>query len=443
MKEIFVTNPANDIGVMICVTIISIVTTIGGVGGGGLLIPLYMLIGNFSLEESIPMTIMTILGDTIVRIYFLYDKKHPLEEKRDLIYFPPLVIITLFDANSSFFGVILSNISPKLMTVCCLLFVLSVTFYKSVSKAIITFVQEQKYKENPHNGMQLVVIDGIGEYFELNTLKKEILIGDEIETISFSPHPHDQTIELLVIDGITVHPEELENNTASVVPYAVGDTPRQKYYDTFLMFTNVGVVSIFSFTRQYFQVCNYTYWIHALGQFSITGALGYYSVTYIMKDYQDKRINKYVFIDGDIVWTQEVVMKFIFIGTVTGFVSTYIGIGGGMLTTPIMIQVGMLPEVVVATGSISTLCSCIISCLNYLASGRLPLLYGGSFAICSAIGSIGGIYASNFVLKQYKRQSPIVFTVGLIIFLSIILLTLNAIDSQLIYDTTFKNICND
>ena len=66
MKEIFVTNPANDIGVMICVTIISIVATIGGVGGGGLLIPLYMLIGNFSLEESIPMTIMTILGDTLL-----------------------------------------------------------------------------------------------------------------------------------------------------------------------------------------------------------------------------------------------------------------------------------------------------------------------------------------------------------------------------------------
>ena len=102
MREIFVDNPGNDILLMIIVALISIVTTIGGVGGGGLLIPLYMLVGKFELEISIPLTIYTIFGDTLVRIYFLYNKKNPLDCRRDLIYFAPLMIITLFDANSSF-----------------------------------------------------------------------------------------------------------------------------------------------------------------------------------------------------------------------------------------------------------------------------------------------------------------------------------------------------
>ena len=114
-----------------------------------------------------------------------------------------------------------------------------------------------------------------------------------------------------------------------------------------------------------------------------------------------------------------------------------------MLTTPIMIQVGMLPEVVVATSSISTLFSCIISSLNYLASNKLDIIYGSAFALCSGIGSVGGIYGSNYILSKFKKQSPIIFIVSLIIFLSIILLTVNAIQSKSIYDTKFKNICEN
>ena len=106
MRSFLETDPINDIVLMILVGLISVVTTIGGVGGGGLLIPLYMLFGGFLLDESIPLTIFTILGDTLVRIFFLYNKKHPKNSKRDLIYFNPLLLITLFDANTSFFGVI-------------------------------------------------------------------------------------------------------------------------------------------------------------------------------------------------------------------------------------------------------------------------------------------------------------------------------------------------
>jgi uncharacterized membrane protein YfcA len=426
MREFLVSNPVNDIVLMGLVTTISVVTTIGGVGGGGLLIPLYMLAGNFQLNDSIKMTVMTIFGDTAVRIWFLYNKLHPLETKRHLIYFPPLLIVTLFDANTSFFGVILSNLSPKVMTISCLCLILTSTFYKSISKAIDTFVKETKYLEDPNSGLELVVVDGIGEYFSIH------------------PKQHPQSSICGESTDIDIHDESkiddinLEDQTNTIEH---GDSKSQQYFDTLLIFVNVGTISIFSITRSYFKVCEITYWVHVLGQFLATGLLGYYSVSYIMSDYNKKRENKYIFIDGDIVWNRDVVQKFVMIGSVTGFVSTYIGIGGGMLTTPIMITVGMLPEVVVATSSISTLVSCIISSLNYLASDGLPFAYGTVFAVCSGIGSVGGIFASNYILEHYKRQSNIIFVVGLIIFSSIIFLIVNAIESNLFLDTTFKNIC--
>ena len=72
-----------------------------------------MLVSKFSLEEAIPLSVVTILGDTLVRIIVLYNKKHPLNEKRYLIDMMPILLIVPFDGNSSFIGVILSEIFPN------------------------------------------------------------------------------------------------------------------------------------------------------------------------------------------------------------------------------------------------------------------------------------------------------------------------------------------
>ena len=360
MRDFFITNPINDLILTIIVTCISIITTIGGVGGGGLLIPIFMLIGGFELIESIPLTILTILGDTLIRIYFLYNKKHPLNNKRDLIYFPPLLLISLFDANTSFLGVILSNFTPNLFTIISLISILLFTFYKSIKKAINTYLNELKYLEDPNAGLRLVIIDGIGEYFKIEDLENNdnFIIDNEEEK--------QDNLEIIVYDGIEA-------------PIEFGDNQNEKYFNTFLMFFNLGIISIFSLTRKYFEICNYFYWLHTIGQFIIATGLGFITITYILDDHKKKKNNNFIFINGDINWNYDVIYKFLIIGSLTGFISTYIGIGGGMLTTPIMIQVGMLPEVVVATSSISTLCSCIISCINYFSDGKLPLVYGSFF----------------------------------------------------------------
>ena len=107
----------NDIYTSIAVFFISIITTIGGVGGGGLLIPTFLLVDKFSLTESIPLSIITIMGDTLVRLFYLYPKKHPLHNKRSIIDLTPLLLIVPFDANTSFFGVILTEIFPDLIRI--------------------------------------------------------------------------------------------------------------------------------------------------------------------------------------------------------------------------------------------------------------------------------------------------------------------------------------
>ena len=202
MRDFLIYHPVNDFFLVILVFFISIITTIGGVGGGGLLIPVYMLVGKFNLYESIPITIFTILGDTCVRVFFLYNKKHPLNNKRDIIYFPPLLLISLFDANSSFFGVILSNFTPACVTISCLILILLITFYKTIKKAIDTYQEELVYLKNPYIGLRLIMIDGIGKYFRIEDLenKEDFFIDHEKTLLSSDNNTSSKNNKIIIFD---------------------------------------------------------------------------------------------------------------------------------------------------------------------------------------------------------------------------------------------------
>ena len=166
-------------------------------------------------------------------------------------------------------------------------------------------------------------------------------------------------------------------------------------------------------------------------------------IKYVEYDYAKKRESNYVFLEGDIVWNKENIIKFVLIASFTGMLSTYMGIGGGMLITPIMIQVGMIPEVVVATSAISTLFSSLISTINYVIEGKLLWSYGIAFSISSGLGSIIGLKLSDYILNKFKRQSIIIFIVSMILFTSIILLVVNSVTNKEINNISFKNYCKN
>jgi uncharacterized membrane protein YfcA len=396
-RVLFETNVGNDITLCILVFFISILTTIGGVGGGGLLIPTYMLLSQFTLEEAIPLSIITILGDTTVRVISLYHAKHPHNHNRDLINYAPLLLLVPFDGNSSFVGVLMASWSPKLFTILFLIVILIATLYKSLRKAIQTFLKENKYLEDEHCGYELVMIDGIGRYIDCASL----ILDDESH----------------------------------------GDPPHDKYIKTMLLVCSIGMVSAFSMTRPLLEPCGFAYGLHIMGQFAVISGFGLYMVYYIIDDYKSKQNKQYLFLEGDINWNHSNIWKFIGIGTLTGAISTYVGIGGGMLVTPIMIQCGMIPEVVIATTSMSTFFSSIISCINYLAKGQLRYDYGFVLAGFSGLGSYIGLQLSAYILQKWKRQSNLIFMVSLILFASTILLSYNAFSDSSIFKIEFGYIC--
>ncbi|CAF1723329.1 sulfite exporter TauE/SafE family protein 2-like [Brassica napus] len=106
-----------------------------------------------------------------------------------------------------------------------------------------------------------------------------------------------------------------------------------------------------------------------------------------------------------------------------GVLGGVFGIGGGMLISPLLLQVGIAPEVTAATCSFMVLFSSTMSAIQYLLLGMEHTGTASLFAIVCFVASLVGLMLVQKVINQYGRASIIVFSVGIVMALSIVLMT--------------------
>ncbi|CAH8386837.1 unnamed protein product [Eruca vesicaria subsp. sativa] len=106
-----------------------------------------------------------------------------------------------------------------------------------------------------------------------------------------------------------------------------------------------------------------------------------------------------------------------------GVLGGVFGIGGGMLISPLLLQVGIAPEVTAATCSFMVLFSSTMSAIQYLLLGMEHTGTASLFAIVCFVASLVGLMVVQKVINQYGRASIIVFSVGIVMALSIVLMT--------------------
>lgn len=75
-KDLFPLN-SNDIWGTFFVTIGLLIAASGGIGGGGILVPLLILVYGFSPKFAIPLSNFTIVGSSITNMLLNLPKRHP------------------------------------------------------------------------------------------------------------------------------------------------------------------------------------------------------------------------------------------------------------------------------------------------------------------------------------------------------------------------------
>jgi uncharacterized membrane protein YfcA len=127
---------------------------------------------------------------------------------------------------------------------------------------------------------------------------------------------------------------------------------------------------------------------------------------------------------SDLHWASTNVWMYPLMTTVAGFLGGFLGIGGGIVLGPLLLELGMNAEVSQATTATFVFLSSSLASLQFIMLGKGMPQYVLWFTTWVVLATIVGQTGIDYLLKKYKRTSPIVLSVAGIVGGSLVMMTL-------------------
>ena len=99
----------------------------------------------------------------------------------------------------------------------------------------------------------------------------------------------------------------------------------------------------------------------------------------LKKEHKLKQRVNYQFVKGDIEWTPSVIVRMLVIAILGGLLSSYVGLGGGIIFGPVMLEFGVHPRVSSSTSMYMVMLSTFVAVVQFFFMGVLPLDYSFGF----------------------------------------------------------------
>lgn len=169
-------------------------------------------------------------------------------------------------------------------------------------------------------------------------------------------------------------------------------------------------------------------------QFLWTFGFAAYFAIKVMKETMEKKACGYPFHEQDVLWDFPKTRFYSFFTFVAGIVAGLIGIGGGMVLGPLMLVMGIYPRVSTATTATMIVLTSSGVAISYVTSGLVPWEYAITFFCVCFTGALVGKTKIDGYVKKTGKASILIFLLATIIALAtfgallIALLRLNAAD---------------
>eukprot|EP01117_Protostelium_nocturnum_P012130 TRINITY_DN4452_c0_g1_i10.p2 TRINITY_DN4452_c0_g1~~TRINITY_DN4452_c0_g1_i10.p2 ORF type:complete len:161 (+),score=65.19 TRINITY_DN4452_c0_g1_i10:1656-2138(+) len=149
---------------------------------------------------------------------------------------------------------------------------------------------------------------------------------------------------------------------------------------------------------------------------------------------------------GTITWTKGKMAGLSIGSFVGGILAGLVGIGGGMVSSPILLEMGVHPQIVMSTSTFLILFTSSTTSIQYLIFKKLPLDYSAVYAIMTFFSNIVGNLVIDWLIKKYKKTFIVIFIVAGVVGLSALMLSIAG--GFTIYDALgsgetphFKSLC--
>lgn len=151
---------------------------------------------------------------------------------------------------------------------------------------------------------------------------------------------------------------------------------------------------------------------------------------YLIRRYKLKARVNYPYVEGDIAWDNRATIIYPVICTAAGFFAGMFGVGGGIVTGPLMLAMGVHPKVSSATNAVMILFTSFPVTTSFIVFGLLDMEYAGVCLVLGFVATLVGQWGLFYLMQKYQRNSYIAFSIGGIVLLSAFLMTIQSLLSM-------------
>ncbi|KAL4339486.1 hypothetical protein GQ457_08G012060 [Hibiscus cannabinus] len=353
--------------------------TVGGVGGGGIFVPMLTLIVGFDTKSAAAISKCMIMGASASSVWYNLRVPHPTKEVPILDYdlallFQPMLMLGIT------VGVALSVVFPYwLITVLIIILFIgtsSRSFYRGVE-----MWKEETLLKNELNKPQATV-----------NSRGELLIDTEYEPLI----PKEEKSELQIL-CFNLRWKRLM--TLVIV---------------WVLFTVIQVI------KNDVVPCSTMYWVLFILQFPVSLLVFGYEAITLYRDHK-KRMSTgetETICEASIQWTPLNIAFCALCGVLGGTVGGLLGSGGGFILGPLLLEIGVIPQVASATATFVMMFSSSLSVVEFYLLKRFPMPYALYLMGVSILAGFWGQYLVRKMIAILRRASLIVFILSAVIFAS-------------------------
>lgn len=368
-----------------------------GTGGGGVFVPLLIMLSNVRVGAAVPLSQCMVLCGSIVNLSVFIWQRHPDFPQRPKIDYNCVVLFVPTLCLGVTLGVLVNRMIPKWFLVMMLLLTLGLALWRTGSKGMKQWKDETTAaeKQAEHDA------DLSEEEKEREKNEKELQLQRALSSVEDDNHSRQ-------ICGIAA-----------------------------IWF----IMLVASFHGMY--ACTWRF-----GAFLATLSILLLACTVIIERYVVQEEAGDEILAGDSpagspgrppkkkeaktpAWKYQInstltdQIRFPFIAFGSGFLGGMMGLGGGIILGPVLLEVGMHSEAVQATTSLFVFLSSSLATTQFAVTGAHNMLwhYALWYSFLAMAATIVGQRACEIIVRKYKRSSAITLAIAGILLLSLIALT--------------------
>ncbi len=360
----------------------------GGLGGGALLTPIFLLIFKYPANKAIMTVYGAVFGGAIGNFVNVVSQRNPQTHKPNIDYNLSLICMPLMILGAMV-GVLLNRQLPPILPIIGIIAVVAYSLKSIYKKAKKTYEFEAKLRSQgvnkPSNETQResrISATTNNKYSkQLQSILKEEYLLFPLRKLGLIGFLLIYVLSMIVLRG------SKEFHSIIGIPY-----------------------------------CSLSYWI-----FFVTGLIGIlmlylFNTRLIESHLRIKKAEDFKLKNEEFILTQTNVKKLGVLSLISGVLAGLLGIGGGMIMSPKLLELGMEPRTLAATSGFFVLQTSFISLFQTFFYGDIATSEVLFFASISFIGSFGISKILNYLVWRLKRQSIILYALCVILLMSLIVM---------------------